>query len=139
MTAALRPFTRTFVSVFSLLLFLSTVVHTQAGSQLSGRVFDPDGKRVPDTEVVISGSTAAPQRVRTNADGTFAVSGLPAGRYDLRASAPGLVADPVSVTLTDGAASTADITLRVSAINETLIVSAAQIDQPLSRTPDSLG
>ena len=28
-----------------------------------------------------------------------------------------------------------DITLRISAVNETLVVSAAQIDQPLSRTP----
>ena len=33
MTAALRPFTRTFVGVFSLLLFISSVVHAQAVPQ----------------------------------------------------------------------------------------------------------
>ena len=138
MTAALRPFTRTFVGVFSLFLFITAIGYGQAGSQLSGSVLDPDGKRVPGAEVVISGTTAVPQHVRTDNGGTFAVSGLPAGRYELRATAPGFAADPVRVSLIDGSPAIADITLRVSAINETLIVSAAQIDQPLSRTPDSV-
>ena len=137
MTAALRPLTRTFVA-FSLLFFIGSSVAAQAASQLTGRVVDPDGKPVAHAEVVISGSTAAPQRVLTNADGAFEVPALPAGRYDLRASAPGLVADAVAITVTDGSPATADITLRVSAISETLVVSASQIDQPLSRTPDSV-
>jgi vitamin B12 transporter len=72
MTAALRLFTRTFVHVFSLLLFFSSIVHGQAGSQ-------PGGPPVPDPN-----------------------------------NQP------------------------VKAINETVIVSAALVDQPLSRTPDSV-
>jgi len=72
MTAVLRPLTRTFVSVFPLLLFISSIVHAQAGSQ-------PSGAPVPDP------------------------SNTP-----------------------------------VQAVNETVIVSAALVDQPLSRTPDSV-
>ncbi len=70
MIAALRPFTRTFLSLFTLFLFISSIVHAQAGSQASPAVPDPN-KPVP-------------------------------------------------------------------AVNETVIVSAALVDQPLSRTPDSV-
>ncbi len=42
------------------------------------------------------------------------------------------------VTAGDGAAGRADITMRVSAVTEMLVVSASQIDQPLSRTADSV-
>ena len=70
MTAAVRPFKRTFVGVFSLLLF-SSVVHAQAVPQPGGAVPDPNNKPV-------------------------------------------------------------------KAITETVIVSAALVDQPLSRTPDSV-
>ena len=72
MTAAVRPLTRTFVSVFSLLLLLSSAVYGQAGSQASGPPV-PDPNNQP-----------------------------------------------------------------VKAITETVIVSAALVDQPLSRTPDSV-
>ena len=71
MTAALRPFTRTFVSTFSLFLF-SAIVYAQPGSQ-AGAPAVPDPNNQP-----------------------------------------------------------------VKAINETVIVSAALVDQPLSRTPDSV-
>ena len=72
MTASLRPFTRTFVSLFSLFLFISSIVHAQAGSQASGAPV-PDPNNQP-----------------------------------------------------------------VKAVTETVIVSAALVDQPLSRTPDSV-
>lgn len=71
MTAALRPSTRTFVSLFSLLFFVSSLVHAQTAPQPGGQAPDPNDKRV-------------------------------------------------------------------SAVNETVIVSAALVDQPLSRTPDSV-
>jgi outer membrane cobalamin receptor len=138
MTAVIRPLTRTFTGVLSLLFFIGSIVDARAASQLSGRVLDPDGKAVANAEVVISGPTAAPRRVRTNADGTFVVAAVPAGRYDLRASAPGFTADPVIVIVVDGSPATAEIALRVSALTEALVVSASQIDQPLARTPDSV-
>lgn len=138
MTAVPGPLMRTTVPLLFLLFIIAFSIDAGAASRLDGRVLDPDGRPVADAEVVISGSAAVPQRVRTDAEGRFVVPALPAGRYTLRASAPGLASDAVVIFITDDSPGSADIPLRVSALSETLVVSAAQIDQPLSRTPDSV-
>jgi outer membrane cobalamin receptor len=142
MTAGLRPLGRTF-RAFCFLFIVGTLLArplfaSGESAQLSGRVLDPDGRPVPYADVVISTASSVPQHVAADAEGRFSLSGLAAGRYELRASAPGLVADPIGVDLTDGQNASSDLTLRVSAVTETLVVSASQIDQPLSRTPDSV-
>ena len=142
MTAGLRPHGRT-LGTFSFLVvlgsFLAAPVFASGESeQLSGRVLDPDGRPVPYAEVVISTTSSLPQNIDADAEGRFSFNGLAPGRYELRASAPGLVADPVNVELADGANASSELTLRVSAVTEALVVSASQIDQPLSRTPDSV-
>ncbi|MEO7135333.1 MAG: TonB-dependent receptor, partial [Vicinamibacterales bacterium] len=134
MTAILRPRMRTLVGAFLFFFFLNS---TAFASGVSGRVVDPDGRSVANAEVLFSGSTAAPLRARTDADGKFAVVSLEPGRYTIVAAAPGLVSDAQSLDLTATPA-TLDIALHLSALNETLVVSAAQIDRPLSRTPDSV-
>ena len=62
---------------------------------------------------------------------------LEAGRYTVVVTGPGLVSDAQSVAIGTTPVQL-DITLRLSALNETLVVSASQVDQPLSRTPDSV-
>ena len=136
MTAVLRPRIGPIVSLLTFGFSLLIAIEASAAS-LSGRVVDPDGRTVANAEVFISGSTAAPLRVRTDAQGKFDLVYLDAGRYTIVASAPGLVSDAQSIDLT-GTPATVEIKLRLSALNETLIVSASQIDQPLSRTPDSV-
>ena len=139
MTAAMRPRIRTslqllpFVLSFSL-LGISTDAHAES---LRGRVVDPDRRPVANAEVIVSGSTAAPLRVRTSSDGTFELPDLDTGRYSVIATAPGLVSDATAIDIAT-APETIEIVLKISALNETLVVSAAQIDQPLSRTPDSV-
>jgi len=112
-----------------------TIAHAQ--SRLDGRVVDPQGGAVAGAIVVATGVATAPVAVQTDQSGRFEFASLPDGRYDLTVSAPGLAGEARSVTA--GAASTPlEIALRVSAVTETLVVSAAQIDQPLSRTADSV-
>jgi vitamin B12 transporter len=135
MTAALRPRLRTTLSLFLLYSFL--VISPAWASDLSGRVFDPDGRAVANAEVIVIGAAAAPLRARSDSEGRFSIGGLGGGSYRVIASAPGLVSDAVAIDIA-AAAVTLDITMRVSAIAETLVVSAAQIDQPLSRIPDSV-
>ena len=138
MTAALRPRTRTFLTFllsFCLLPFAFCLDAYASG--LTGRVVDPDGRPVANAEVIVSGSTAAPLRVRTNADGRFELAGLADGRYSVIAASPGLVSGATTIDIAGGDASL-DLALEISAISETLVVSAAQIDQPLSRVPDSV-
>jgi outer membrane cobalamin receptor len=137
MTAAPRPRTRTNV-LLSLFLFCIVFLPLPASAQatsLTGRISDPDGRPVANAELIVTGVAAAPLRARSGDDGRFEITGLDAGRYRVIATAPGFASDSIGVDVPSPAL---DITLRISAVTETLIVSAAQIDQPLSRTPDSV-
>ena len=139
MTAAIRPRTRTLLSSFPFVIyFLFFVLSVEASAaSLSGRVTDPDGRAVANAELILTGVAAVPLRARSDNEGRFVITGLDAGRYRITASAPGLVSDAVAIDITSAPASL-DISMHVSAIAETLVVSAAQIDQPLSRIPDSV-
>jgi outer membrane cobalamin receptor len=134
MTAAIRPRLRTFLSFF---IFNFAFLIAANASSLSGRVVDPDGQAVANAEVILTGTTATPLRARSNGEGRFTFAGLGAGRYHVIASAPGLISASIAIDLGTAPAAI-DIPLHISAIEETLVVSAAQIDQPLSRTPDSV-
>lgn len=136
MTAARGPHPRTF-SLLLVFLFSYSLIASAHAAGLSGRVTDPDGRTVVNAEVIVAGPLASPLRARTDASGTFTVADLPPGTYRVTASAPGLVSDPLMIEIADAPA-TADLRLRLSAVAETLVVSASQIDQPLSRTPDSV-
>jgi outer membrane cobalamin receptor len=63
---------------------------------------------------------------------------IAAGAYTVAASSAGLVADRREIHVADGQPTAIDLAMRLSALTESLVVSAAQIDQPLSRTPDSV-
>jgi outer membrane cobalamin receptor len=134
MTAVFRPRLRTTLFLFFIFNFVSVIAANAAG--LSGRVVDPDGRAVANAEVIVSGA-AAPMRARTDADGRFDLPALAPGSYGIIVTAPGLVSDAQSIEVSASPA-TLEIALHLSAVNETLVVSAAQIDQPLSRTPDSV-
>jgi vitamin B12 transporter len=136
MTAARRPRTRILLSFLLLSSFFVLSAKAEAAS-LSGRVTDPDGRAVANAEVMVTGMAAAPLRARSDSEGKFVITGLAAGQYYVTASAPGLASDALAIEVTSSPA-TLDITMHVSAISETLVVSAAQIDQPLSRIPDSV-
>lgn len=136
MTAVLRPRMRTLaLLLFSFHLSLLTSLQASAAS-LSGRVADPDGRPVAAADVFVTGATAAPLRARTDAEGRYTIAALEAGRYTVVASAPGLVSAAQSINIATD--TSLDLSLHISAVSETMVVSAAQIDQPLSRTPDSV-
>src|SRR6188768_2686374 len=122
MTAVQRPRMRTLLLVFPFTLFLSDAAMAQG---LTGRVVDPDGRAVPNADVIVTGPTATPLRARTDAEGKFALSSLATGRYTIIASAPGLVSEAHAIDVGEG--TTLDIPLHISAVNESLVVSAAQI------------
>ncbi|MGH9175228.1 MAG: TonB-dependent receptor, partial [Vicinamibacterales bacterium] len=88
--------------------------------------------------VIGIGVASVPDSALSDDAGRFVIEGLAAGQYDFSASAPGLLGDARGIAVRDGATSSVDITMRVSAVTETLVVSASQIDQPLSRTADSV-
>jgi outer membrane cobalamin receptor len=107
-------------------------------AQLSGTVLDPNGHPVANATVVVIGLTTSPLSARTDAEGRFQIDHLPEGRVEITASAPGLSGEARDVAVADGTPEHVQITMRLSAVSETLIVSASQIDQPLSRVADTV-
>ena len=133
-------FPRRFASAWQTgLAALACVVLAATAAQadtLRGRVVDPDGRAVPGAHVSISGATAAPIAVVTDAAGVFVVDDLPAGvTVEVVAWTTGLSAPATRVQVAE-----AEIELRlaVSAVDESLMVTASYVDTPLSLLADSV-
>ena len=124
---------RSFVPALS--LFLLTALSATAGT-LRGTVTDPDGRPVPGARVVLRGALATLAETTTNAEGRFEAT-APDGQYDLRVVLDGFTADPLTI---QAGASSPEVTvrLRVSALTESVVVSAAQTDLPLSQSASSI-
>lgn len=126
----------TALRLLAAMLFALAATTDLTAASLNGRVLDADGRPVPRATLTISGRAATPLVITADEEGRFSAD-VPAGRYDISASAPGLSGDAPG-TLVEATGSSIDITVRLVAVRETLVVSAAQVDQPLSRTPDSV-
>jgi outer membrane cobalamin receptor len=124
------------------LSFLATIFMTAAPASaqhaaLGGRVFDPTGRPVAGATIVVEGQAVTPWSTHADADGAFTVPSVPPGLYTIRISAPGLGAPAREVRVEPGASVHLDVTLRLTVVDERLVVTAVQVDQPLSHVPDS--
>jgi len=125
---------------FSLLLsvlslFIPLLAHAQAVSSLAarGRVVDPVDRPVAGASVVLRSSAGFIRRTATGPDGTFEFAGIAPGDYDVMATVDGFRADPVHGTAAGDGLTQIVIRLRLSGITDTVVVSAAQVDMPLSQ------
>ncbi|HAK56517.1 MAG: TonB-dependent receptor [Vicinamibacterales bacterium] len=136
MTILFRPFST--LALLRLLLFV-TILLPRPGlaADLNGTVVDPDGRPVPNARVLLSRAGAVSATTTTDAQGRFGMV-LAAGRYEVRASVPGFRSDVVPLDVGADDLLRITIALRVSAIEESVVVSASPVDRPLSRTPDSV-
>ena len=122
-----------------LILILSTLTAaTAVAATVRGTLVDPHGRPVRGGQAVLVGPLGASRSITTDDDGRFEAVGVPAGRYEFVVSADGLAADAQIVELTDDAATELRVTMRIAARTETLVVTAAQIDVPLSQAADSV-
>ena len=78
-------------TLFTILLISSTVAQ-ETTAVVRGNISDADGSAVANAEVIVtSPSTGLTKNVRTDSDGNYYVSGLPAGvRYNVSVNAAGL-------------------------------------------------
>lgn len=109
-----------------------------ADAAIRGAVVDPDGRAVAGAHVLVTARAAVVARASTREDGTFTVDRLAADRYELHVMRDGFRAPAITVDLLPDESRTIHIQLHVSAVNESVVVSAAQVDLPLSRTPASV-
>ncbi|MBM3773507.1 MAG: TonB-dependent receptor [Acidimicrobiia bacterium] len=109
-----------------------------AAATLSGRAIDPDGRAIPNARVVVSGPLGAIADTRTSSTGDFELVNLPDGDYDVRILADGFHAPPTSVTLAGQERHAVSVQLHLSAVEETIVVSATHVPVARSEAPASV-
>jgi predicted porin len=88
----------------------------QTGASLSGVVTDQTGAAVPNVAVTIRNvDTGATRTIATDGGGHYQASGLPPGRFEIRAGKPGFADETrTGISLAVGRDATADIKMQVS-------------------------
>ena len=123
--------------VVAICLLTTASAHAQRAG-VTGTVVDPDGRPARNATVLVSDQTAVRGSVVTDSQGRFRVDNLAEGRYELRVAIDGFAATPVTVALSADESETVTLTLHVSAISESVVVTAAGRELPRSRVTDSV-
>jgi outer membrane receptor protein involved in Fe transport len=92
---------------------------------LQGKAVDPDGRSVPRARVSLFSGLTPLEEHETDAEGQYRFEGLASGAYTLVANSPGFSTLSTGVNLQVGESRTADLHLRVSAVEEQVVVSAS--------------
>lgn len=126
-------------SVLSVLLLAGPALAVpDGGGIVQGTVTDPAGARVPRARVLLVTLQGVVASTESNDVGEFRLEAVPAGRYELRVMTEGFRSDPRTVEAVDGKSVEVTLALRVSALTESVVVSASQVEMPLARTGDSV-
>lgn len=88
-----------------------------------GKVKLGDGSELPGVSITVSGNGIKSRQTVSSATGTYRVTDLPSGRYDVVARLTGFnTVQFKSVQITGGKTNHMDITMNVSSIQETVVV-----------------
>src|SRR5205809_5582050 len=102
-----------FVALLALIICVFAPAQLRAqvtAGTLSGRITSTDGARIANARVAIKNMGNGDTKiVATKGDGSFSVSSLPAGIFEITVSAPGFADARTNVTMTAGKDSRADI------------------------------
>ena len=127
----MRVLSRSFL-VSTFLLFFAALAWAES---VTGRVVDPDGRAVRGATVMLVDGVTVVATTLTDSTGAFAIDAPHDGPFDVLTAVDGLRARPVTVR---GDGNAGEIKLEVSAVRESVVVSAAQVDVPLSTTSSSV-
>ena len=132
-------------------LFLFSVFATQAqspsstatnskssGASISGTVFDPDKRIVPGAHVTLLYLMAELEERETNAQGQFSFDNLPPGEYEIIARSAGFDQLPETITVKFDESKTVDLHLKLSAVQNRVVVSAGPGGELTTQTGSSL-
>jgi outer membrane cobalamin receptor len=101
-------------------------------------VVDPDGRGIPGAAVLLTDGTAIVARTLTVLGGQFTIEVPDDGSFEIRVALDGFRGKPIAVAGTSGARDLGRIALEISAVSESIIVSAAQVEIPLSIAASSV-
>jgi hypothetical protein len=103
---------------------LAVLVHAQSTATINGRIVDQGGAVLPGATVTVTNTgTGVARTTVTNGEGLFSIPALERGVYDLQAELSGFAATTrKAVELLTGATITADFSLGIAQLAETLTV-----------------
>src|ERR1035438_5319441 len=108
---------------------------------LKGVITDESGALVPGAKVTATDAAGVAKAAISGTDGSYALTGLPAGQYTVEAASPGMAQSQATVmSLNDGVA-TANITMRVAEFKQEITVqesSGPQVSTDPSQNADAL-
>jgi len=123
------------VSLLWLVLLTVAAPHVRAADPIRGRVVDASGRTVAGARVIATGEGPL-ATVVTDTRGEFVIDAPPRGRVNLRVTMDGFRA--ASLTLDEKSPDVGTITLGISAISESVVVSASQVEVPLTEVTSSV-
>ena len=91
-------------------------------SSLNGTVYDPSGAVIPNARIMLRG--AQPITVITRQDGSYGLTGIAAGEYLIRATAPGFATYEKTLSFEAGASAQMDLHLAIGEVEETLFITS---------------
>jgi outer membrane receptor for ferrienterochelin and colicins len=122
--------------LLALSLFAALPARAQAGAEIRGTVAGPDGRAVPNAQVVAVGTR---RMAVTNQLGAFALARVPAGTYQLRVSAPGFRTGTQAVTVRDGEPAMAAVALVTDPVQlDGVVVSASRRSERITDAPATI-
>jgi outer membrane cobalamin receptor len=128
------------VNVRSIFAFLVTILLAPLAfaGPLTGRVLDPDGRPVAGARVLAVAGTATVAIAATNSRGEFVLNAPDTGALEVRVALEGFRAEPVRIDGASQSRALGDLKLQISAVSESVVVSAAQVETPLSQAASSI-
>ena len=129
------PFVRLFCPALLVLLLNARPGHA---GPVTGQVIDPDGRGIPGATVLLTERTTVVARTSTGSSGHFSFTVPDSGSFEIRVAADGFRGRPVAISGTSAARDLGTVALELSAVSESVVVSAAQVEIPLSTSSSSV-
>jgi outer membrane cobalamin receptor len=130
MRLALRP-----APLALFVLFVSSAAHA---GPVTGTIVDPDGRPVRGATVLVVAGGTVLATAASGSSGAFHVQAPDRESLELRVAVEGFRAEPVSLLRTASPQEVGRIVLSVSSFAESVVVSAAQVEVPLSTASSSV-
>lgn len=122
----------------ALFVFILGTTAPADAAVLAGTVVDPDGRAVSNARVVVSTQLGAAAETYTGPAGEYEFPSLAAGRYVVQVVADGLHTPLTRITLSESGRRDLTVQLLVSAITESVVVSASQVEVARASAPASV-
>jgi outer membrane cobalamin receptor len=103
----------------------SSAPHDQKAASIAGTVFDPDGRVVAGARVTLLHAMAQLEERETNSEGKFQFEGLLAGTYQIVSTSANFDQYPVEINLQGDEKRVVDLHLKLSALQDRVVVSVA--------------